>query len=72
MAKNYEEQIRTLVEAFGSDAFVKIYQALKIGKMKFSFVNVKDAKNFADYYMDAHYFATQCCPLGNSNRSLFE
>ena len=41
-----------LLELYGSNSFVKVYQALEIDKIKFSFAKKGEEKNGIDVYMD--------------------
>ncbi|MCF0127931.1 MAG: hypothetical protein HUJ70_05145 [Pseudobutyrivibrio sp.] len=45
-----------LASFYGASAFVKIKQCLEIGKILFSFVDLKDSKNHIDCYMEAEEF----------------
>lgn len=45
-----------LVAIFGGKTFVKVYQALDIGKIKFSFANKSNPKDGIDCYMDCNIF----------------
>lgn len=47
-----------LIDVYGGKNFFKVYQALEIGKMKFSFVNKEDPKGkHIDIYVDADVFS---------------
>lgn len=47
-----------LIDVFGAKTFFKVYQALGIGKIKFSFVDKENPKeNSIDYYLDADVFS---------------
>lgn len=47
-----------LLAVYGKDNFVKVYQALEIGKIKFSFVVKSDPKNSIDCYMNVDDFVS--------------
>lgn len=47
-----------LIAIYGGKSFLKIYQALEIGKIKFCFVPKDEPKNSIDCYMNADDFAS--------------
>lgn len=56
MTMNNKEEKNLLTALYGSAAFVKIKQCLEIGKIQFSFVDLKNGKNHIDCYMEAEEF----------------
>ena len=64
--KNNEEK-NLLAAYYGKKAFVKIKQVLEIGKMQFSFVNLENAKEHVDVYMEAEEFG--CILMGGIKNS---
>ena len=56
-----------LLAIYGGKAFVKIYQALEIGKIKFSFVNKENPKEHIDCYIDAEDFASDLIDIIDSD-----
>ena len=52
--KNLEKNL--LASYYGASAFVKIKQCLEIGKVQFSFVDLKNTKDHIDCYMEAEEF----------------
>jgi len=56
-----------LLAIYGGKAFVKIYQALEIGKIKFSFVNKENTKEHIDCYIDADDFASDLIAIIDSD-----
>lgn len=66
-----EKEKDLLMSVYGGSAFLKIKQALEIGKVCFSFVDIKEPKNHIDIYMDAVEFATEIaheCGLETNER----
>jgi len=56
---NQDAEKDLLLPIYGGKSFVKIYQALEIGKIKFSFVNKENPKEeHIDCYIDADDFAS--------------
>lgn len=51
-----KEEKDVLTALYGGAAFVKIKQCLEIGKILFSFVDLKNGKNHIDCYMEAEEF----------------
>lgn len=56
-----------LLAIYGGKSFVKIYQALEIGKIKFSFVNKENPKEHIDCYIDADDFASDLIAIIDSD-----
>ena len=52
-----------LIAIYGKDSFLKVYQALEIGKIKFSFVKKEDPKNSIDCFMNADDFVSDLIDL---------
>lgn len=52
-----------LLELYGSNSFVKVYQALEIDKIKFSFAKKGEEKNGIDVYMDAEELSSDLMRL---------
>lgn len=65
--QNQESESKNLLlPIYGKDTFVKIYQALDIGKIKFSFVNKEKPKEPIDCYINADDFASDLIDLIDS------
>ena len=47
------EEKNILHSFYGSKDFIKVKQCLEIGKIVFSFVSVKNPKNYLDCYLEA-------------------
>lgn len=52
-----------IADIYGGKAFLKVYPALEILKVKFSFVNKDNTKEHIDVYMDADIFHCDLIPL---------
>lgn len=52
-----------LLDVYGGNSFVKVYQALEIDKIKFSFAKKGEEKDGIDVYMDAEDFASDLIRL---------
>ena len=55
-----------LLAIYGNDNFLKVYQALEIGKIRFSFVPKEDPKDSIDCFVNADDFASDLIDLINS------
>lgn len=55
-----------LLAIYGNDNFLKVYQALEIGKIRFSFVPKEDPKNSIDCFVNADDFASDLIDLIDS------
>lgn len=74
MGKNNENNNATaniadndlLIDFWGNDVFLKVYQALSIGKIKFSFASKSKPKDGIDCYLDADIFHSDLVDIINS------